>query len=231
MRLSAHQPIYLGGYLGHFAKLAWCNEWIVFDACPMEDSGFENRNRIRTGAVAQWLTVPVLRSRGVPLREVRIAPGHNWQRKHWRTLELAYAKAEYWPRYRDELRELYVQPWEKLVDLDAAMFLYFARTLGIERPMRRASTMDLVGSKSALVLDMCIKAGAERYMFGPQGEGYADVAAFRSAGIEPVFQKFVHPEYQQVGKGTIPNLSVVDALLNVGAEETRRMILGAVPEV
>lgn len=230
MRLSAHQPIYLGGYLGHFAKLAWCDEWVCYDACPAEDSGFENRNRIRVGDVAQMLTVPVRRIRGMALCDIPIANEHNWQRKHWRTLEMAYRKAPYWDRLSPDLRVFYEQQWDRLVDLDLAMFRHFAGVVGLHRPIRRACGMDLVGSKSAAVLDMCLKAGAERYLFGPQGEGYADVAAFRAAGVEPVFQKFDHPQYKQAGVGFVPNLSVLDALMNVGPEETHRLIVGATPD-
>ncbi len=224
MRLSAHQPIMYGGYLGHFAKLAWCDEWVVMDVCIKEDSGWENRNRIRVGAVAQWLTVPVMHSRETPLSELRIAPG-NWQRKHWRTIELAYRKAPFFDLYAGDLLRILSEPWCLLRDLDEALFRFCAKCIGIDRPIRRASTMGLTGKKSALVLDMCRKAGASEYLFGALGRGYADVEAFRAAGIEPLFQTFEHPTYRQLGPGFVPYLSVLDALMNVGGEATWRLLV------
>lgn len=229
-RLSAHQPIYLGGYIGHFAKLAWCDEWVVFDVCPAEDSGFENRNRIKVGAQAQWLTVPVRRSRETPLSELQIANEHGWQRKHWRTIEMAYRKAPYFDRYAPALQALLMRPWDKLRDLDEALFCHLATAFGLSRAMRRASDMGLTGTKSDLVLDMCVKAEAQEYLFGPQGKDYADVPAFEAAGVTPRFQEFEHPRYPQIGGGFLPNMSVLDLLMNVGGEEGRRVIQGTVRE-
>lgn len=215
-KVTAHQPIYLGGYLGHFAKLAWCDEWIVFDVCPMESSGFENRNRIRAQSGELMLTVPVLRARETPLSDLRIANEHGWQRKHWRSLEMAYAKAPYWDTYSKGLKAFYEQRWDLLIDLDEAMFRWCASHLELFRPIRRASIMGATGSKSALVLDMAVKAHATEYLFGPQGISYADVPSFTKAGVTARFQNFTHPEYPQMGGGFLPNLSVIDLLMNVG---------------
>ena len=77
------------------------------------------------------------------------------------------------------------------------------------------------------MLDMAVKAGATEYLFGPQGKDYANVYAFRAAGVEPKFQEFTHPTYQQVGSGFVPNLSVLDLLFNVGGEKGREVICGA----
>src|SRR6185503_15891232 len=104
--LTAHQPTYLP-WLGLFDKIAQADEFCLFDVCPMEDSGFENRNKILTQNGEQWLTIPVRRSREVPLSEIRIANEHPWARKHWRSIELAYSKAPFWERYAPELKPFY----------------------------------------------------------------------------------------------------------------------------
>lgn len=227
MKLSAHQPIYLGGYIGHFAKLAWCDQWVVMDACPMEDSGYENRNQIRVGDSAQWLTVPVRRERGQPLSGVKIATEHNWQRKHWRSIEMAYRKSKHFDRYADELGGILLADWTHLVPLDVALFKFFAEQFGFDNPMTLASNMGLEGSKSALVLDMCKKAGATEYLFGPNGREYADEPAFRAAGVGPRFQEYIAPTYPQVGGGFVLGTGVLDLLLNVGPDEGRKVILAA----
>lgn len=216
-RVSAHQPIYLGGYLGHWAKFLWCDEWIIFDVCQAEDSGFENRNQIRTKNGAQMLTVPVMRSRETPLSELRIANTQaRWAKKHWNAITMAYQRAPYFDLYAPTLRPFYEQEWTLLVDLNRALFEYFAANLGIRRTIRRASEMGLTGTKSALVLDMAVKAKATEYMFGPYGNAYADLRAFSLAGVRPLFQEFEHPVYEQFHGGWVPNLSVLDLLMNHG---------------
>ena len=46
-----------------------------------------------------------------------------------------------------------------------------------------ASDYDLQGEKSDLVLDMCIKLKATKYIFGGEGENYADKESFKKFKI------------------------------------------------
>ena len=219
MILTAHQPLYLG-HLALFDKIAQGDQHVIFDVCPAEDSGFENRNRILTNAGPLMLTVPIRRSRESPLSEIRIVEDSHWRRKHWRSLEAAYCKAPFWDRYGLELKPFYMAThWQKLVDLDEVLLRWCMNVLGLQRPIRRASTLGpLSGKKSDLVLSMCKAVGATTYVFGAMGRSYADVAAFERAGIEVRFQDYQHPTYPQTQPGFCPQMSVIDLIMNVGPE-------------
>ena len=224
MILTAHQPAYIP-WLGLVAKIAGADLFCLFDVCPMEDSGFENRQRIKTQNGQQWLTVPVRRGRGIPLKDLMIADGQSWQRKHWRSIELAYQRAPHFETYGSGFQRLLSQPWLKLAWLDRTLLLYFMAQFGIKTPMVQASDYDLQGSKSDVVLDMCKKLGATKYIFGSQGRAYADAAAFSAAGIELEFQRYQHPVYPQLHGEFIPMMGCLDFLFNVGGDEGRRVIL------
>ncbi|MEY4933513.1 MAG: hypothetical protein RLZZ403_1833, partial [Pseudomonadota bacterium] len=84
MIVTAHQPTYLP-WLGLFDKIAQADLFCIFDVCPAEDSGFENRNKILTPTGELMLTVPIRRQRHAPLSEIRVADDTSWQRKHWRS--------------------------------------------------------------------------------------------------------------------------------------------------
>jgi hypothetical protein len=71
---------------------------------------------------------------------------------------------------------------------------------------------------------MCKKLGADVYIFGSQGEGYADKAAFERAGIKLYFQQYKCSKYNQLWGEFIPRLSIIDLLFNVGAEQAREII-------
>lgn len=219
MILTAHQPLYLG-HLALFDKIAQADSFCLFDVCPAEDSGFENRNRILTNAGELMLTVPIRRSRSAPLSEIRIADDTTWARKHWRSIEAAYRKAPFWDCYAADLEPFYMATrWQRLVDLDEVLLRWCMNALGLKRPIRRASTLGpLAGTKSELVLSMCKAVGATCYIFGEQGRNYADVAAFERAGIEVRFQAYQHPTYPQTQPGFTPKLSVLDLLFNVGPD-------------
>src|SRR5258708_4212120 len=83
-------------------------------------------------------------------------------------------------------------------DLNLEMLRFFLRCLDIETPIVKASDYEFAGAKSDLVLDMCVKLGAELYIFGAQGRNYADSDKFRSRGVEPCFQQYNHPSYRQL---------------------------------
>jgi WbqC-like protein len=223
--LTAHQPMYLP-WLGLFAKMAQADKFCFFDCCPMEDSGWENRNQIKTSAGIQILTVPVRRSRDVMLSDLRIVNEQPWQRKHWRSIEMAYRKAPYFDWLAPQLKPFYEQKWARLSDLTWEMLHLFRDLLGIETEIVQASNYRFEGAKSELVLDMCRKLGAQHYIFGEKGRDYANVEAFKRAGISVSFQAFKHPVYPQLFGEFVPRMSVIDLLFNVGPE-SGRVIHGA----
>lgn len=223
MRLTAHQPAYIP-WLGLLAKMDDADLFCLFDVVPDESSGFSNRQRIKTQNGLQWLTVPVHRDLELPLKDVRIANDQQWQRKHWRAIELAYSKAPFFDEYAPGFRAMLMQPWEKLTDLDAVLLVYFREVFGIKTQMVRASEHNFDGRKSDLVLDMCEKLGASEYVFGPMGRAYVDLPAFEEAGIKVEFQSYEHPHYPQLHGSFAPAMGAIDLLFNVGGEKGLQVI-------
>ena len=210
-------------WLPYLHKLSECDTWISFDDVPMESSGFENRQLILGPAgTAQWLTVPVKRGRDLKIRDVLICQDQNWRRKHWRSIELAYGKASQWSQHSDFLRWLYEQEWQRLVDLNEAILNYLALKFELRATRLKLSDMDLTTHKSQLVLDAVKRAGGWHYLFGAMGEDYADLAAFKAAGVEVWIQKYEAKEYPQMRPNVFwPNLWAFDLLLNVELEQAR----------
>lgn len=218
MILTAHQVGYMP-WLGFFAKVAQAEQFCFFDASQYERRGFENRNYIKTNAGSLLLTVPVL-SKGhfeKRLCEIEIIPG-SWTRKHMRSIELAYRKAQHFEQHFagvGAVLDLYSEGG-LLADLNMDLMRYFLRALGIQRQIVKASDYDFQGEKSALVLDMCKKLGATAYIFGGLGKGYADAQAFHAAGIEPIFQEYEHPTYPQLHGEFVPKMAILDLVMNCG---------------
>lgn len=224
--LTAHQPMFMP-WLGLFAKITQADLFCIFDEVPFERHGFGNRNRIKTQHGVQWLTVPVLLDDhlGVPMHQIRIADG-NWRRKHLRAIELAYAKAAHFEPVFNAIQAIYVQDHRTLAGLNEALLRFFLAALEIQVPMVRASDHGFMGAKSDLVLDMCRKLGATEFIFGQLGHDYADLRAFDSAGMKVRFQDYKHPAYGQLHGEFVPNLSVLDLLMNEGAKRAREILHG-----
>ena len=103
MILTAHQPVYMP-WLGLFHKISLAETFCIFDDVQYTKKDFVNRNRIKTKDGSLWLTVPVESSnhREIRIKEVRIVQ-NGWQKKHFRSIQSAYAKANYYSDYIDQL--------------------------------------------------------------------------------------------------------------------------------
>jgi hypothetical protein len=220
MILTAHQPVYLP-WLGLFHKIALADKFCFFDDVQYQPKDWNNRNKVKfNNGTANWLTVPVLRKSYLDLSylEIKINNSIPWQRKQWRSIELNYSKAPYFNLYAKELRKFYEVNWEYLCDLNYEMLLFFLDVLNISIPIVRMKEYSFRGEKGDFVIDMCLQLGADIYIFGEQGKNYADVEAFKTAGVFPVFQKYQHPVYHQLHGDFISHLSIVDLLFNCGQE-------------
>ena len=217
--LTAHQPGYLP-WLGLFHKIALADLYCVFDVAQYQTKEFDNRNRIKTPNGPLWLSVPV-ESKGHFQKTIGDIPivHDGWNKKHVRSLQMAYGKAPYFKDYMGEIEAILMQGHARLSDLNVALLKTFLKWLAIDVPVVRASDYDLQGAKSDLVLDMCLKLKASDYIFGAQGKDYADIPSFLKAGVTPYFQAYSHPTYRQVGGGDfLPYMSVLDLLFNAGSE-------------
>ena len=224
MILTAHQPQYLPG-LRLFDKIARADMFVYLDTVPMESSGFENRNKIRTTQGWQWLTVPILRKgyQTKPISEIQISE-NPWQLKHWRSIYNSYFKAEHWHFLAPKFANIYAYKWVSLTALNEFLLRLFLDRLDIDIEIINACDHDFQGHKSDLVLNMCKKLGATKYIFGAKGRDYAKVEDFEREGIEVEFQDYQHPVYPQLHGAFLPNMSVVDLLMNCGPKSLEILV-------
>lgn len=232
MIISSHQPAYLP-WLGYFNKMSMCDVWVIYNDTQFTPKEFQNRNRIRTKDGSQWLTIPVQGGRNQLIDEVQIDSTQDWKRKHLKSIEQNYSKALYFDQYKHLLEDMYddfsdkcgfTQLLSNFNVVHMASILYELGMESVVHKWRFASDLDLQESKSDRVLEMCKKLNATKYIFGFQGQDYADVQSFTDAGIEVEFQNFQHPTYSQCYPGFHPNMCVLDALFNLGSEGTRELI-------
>lgn len=223
MILTAHQPVYLP-WLGLFHKISLAHTFVSFNQVQYLPKDWNNRNKIKTAQGDVWLTVPVLTAghRGKNLTDIEINNRLPWQRKHWKSILLNYKKAPFFAEYADFFEDVYLKrEWRYLVDLNDYMLRWFLKVLGINVEFVDARDKDFRGSKNELVLDMCVKMGAEVYIFGILGKDYADRVAFEKKIIRIYFQDYKHPTYPQLHGEFISHLSVIDLLFNCGPDSRR----------
>ena len=216
--LSAHQPVYLP-WIGLFHKIALADIFCVFDIVQYQRKDFNNRNKIKTSSGPLWLTVPVKSSGRLDsiITDIEII-NDGWQKKHLKSIELNYKKTPYFEQYFFGLRKILDTPYQYLVDLNFDILVYVLNVLDIDTKIVKASDYFFEGTKSELVLDMCIQLDADIYIFGEKGKDYTDVDVYKSKGVYPYFQSYNHPVYKQIKGEFEPFMTVIDLIFNQGKD-------------
>lgn len=228
MRVSIHQSHYLP-WLRYFDKIARSDVFIVLDTIQYNKNGWQNRNRIKTAHGPLLLTVPVYEHLGQSLDEVRIANEIPWARKHLRSIEQAYRNAPFFEEHAGFLRDVYQREWDRLNELNIHMLGYFVAALGIRTRIVRASELDAPGMATERLVHLVRAVGGDRYYSGAYAlDSYLDASLFERAGIGLELQDWTAPVYPQRYGPFVPDLSLLDLLLNCGPHSLA-ILLGSNP--
>jgi hypothetical protein len=218
--VAIHQPHYLP-WLRYIDKIARSDVFVLLDDAHYTKNGWQNRNKIKCAQGWMYLTVPVLDAFGKPISEVRINNQQRWRAKHWAALCTNYARAPFFPRYRELFETVYQNEWETLHELSLHILERLLMALGLRTRLVRSSALGIPGTATGRLVDICSRLGATTYLSGDYAAGsHLNVEAFRERGIEVQLQGWRCAEYRQqhAPAGFIADLSIVDILFNEGGK-------------
>jgi hypothetical protein len=141
----------------------------------------------------QTLSIPVIKVNGnrTLTRDVRISYYQDWQKIHWRSIETAYNNAPFFLYYRDHFNPLFLRTFDFLLDFNQRVLEAVLLSLKVNKSIGFTDSYDK-------------EINRER----------ADSLISKKPGT-------VNPEYRQVFNerhGFISNLSIIDAIFNLGPE-------------
>ena len=229
MLVAIHQPNFLP-WLGYFDKLARADVFVLLDNVPLQRTGstYTNRVEIATHGRRQLLTVPVVRSAATrqSIDAARIADTGPWRRKLRASIEQAYARAPAFSRIMPVIGQILDEPGDRLADFNIRAIRLIAGLIGLDvTKLRRAGDLDVAGTGTDRLIAIVKSVGGSTYLCGGGAGEYQEDAKFAAAGLQLRYQDFRHPTYPQVGTPAfIAGLSVVDALMNCGAEGTAKLL-------
>ncbi|MDA8125064.1 MAG: WbqC family protein [Deltaproteobacteria bacterium] len=216
MIVAAHQPQYLP-WLGYYDKIDRADAFVLLDTVQFKKNEWQNRNRIKTAAGPQWLTVPVTYTFPQRIDAVGINNRERWQHKQRQAIVSNYRHAPCWDFVAPLLEEILSRPWEKLAPLNIFVVKKLAERLGITTPLYVASELPAFpDDPDERLIAIAKHFGADTYLAGAGGHGYMDLDRYERNGIKVLFQKYDHPVYEQKFGGFEPFLSVLDLLFNHG---------------
>jgi hypothetical protein len=227
--VAIHQPNFFP-WLGYFNKIARADEFILMDNAQFPKTGgtWSNRVKILEHGQPAWTTMPILRAyHGTrPISQMEINNRTPWRRKLLTTLQTNYARAPYFDVVFSMLAELINYPSDSLTNYNVNAIRQLALAVGID-PAKfvLGSTLAVNGRATDLLIEMVKAVGGTSYLCGGGAGGYQEDEKFAAAGLGLLYQDFRHPHYPQWNtKEFIPGLSIVDALMNCGFEQTEVLI-------
>lgn len=184
----------------YFGPIQWYQKLYRADEVAIErcesftKQTYRNRCIIATSQGTQALTVPVERTKA-DMMTIRISDHGNWRHLHWNALQSAYGESPFFEYYEDDLRPFFQPDWEFLFDYNEAIRQKMCELLDIQPRVRFT----------------------DDYVREAEGD-YREIIRPKNAGPDADFQP--RPYYQVYASkhGFLPNLSILDLLMNMGPE-------------
>ena len=193
----------------YFGPVQWYQKLYRYDHCLIErhDSyvkqTYRNRCLIATTNGVQALTVPIEQAQAPS-----ISDHGNWRHQHWQALQSAYGDSPFFEYYEDDLRPFFTERWELLYDFNEAIRVKMCELLDI-RPHVSFTTEyirpDTLAAPDAMQGD-------------PALHDFRDSIQPKHPALDPDFQPRPYYQVYRSKHGFLPNLSILDLLLNMGPE-------------
>jgi len=194
MRKVIVEPHYLGS-LEYFIGLLDCDEVMFEIHQHFTKQTYKNRSYLLTANGVRALSVPVSYSNRTALKEVKIDYRQSWMRDHWGALYSAYGKAPFFEFFADYFHRIWEKKQSFLLDLNMEMMTMCLKILQIDIKINFTDTYKKEPETSFIDL---------REYFLPK-------VPYKERGI---YRPYNYP--QAFGNEFVPNLSLVDLLMNEG---------------
>lgn len=215
MIVSIHQPDYIP-YLGYFYKMAKADAFVFLDDVQFSSSNMHNWNTILDNGKEQRLKIPVEYRFGDTLNHVRCKYELGWVEKHLKLIKESYAAAPFFAEVYPVFEEILNRQFDSLAALNICLNSAIAGKMGITASLTTSSDMVKSGKKEDLVIDICRQLGADAYLSGNGARNYQSEEDFTQNGLQLIYTGYAPFPYRQTGNDFLPNLSVLDFLMNCG---------------
>lgn len=222
-----HQPDFVP-YIGFFHRFLQADLFIALDHVQFVNGSsraWTHRDKIKTAQGEKWLTVSAKKApRDTAINQIELSNGTDWRQDNLRLLEQNYRSAPFFDALMPEIERLYAAPNHSLRDFNIASIEMLMDMLDVRLPWVYSSSLNPEGAKNELLVDLLKKVSATHYLSGVGARDYFEAKPFADAGIEVVWQDFVHPVYSQQFGDFLPYLSSLDLLFNHGIEDSRKIL-------
>lgn len=215
MKVGIHQPDYLP-WLGLFYKMYLSDIFIHLDDAQYSNQAAHNFNKIKTPQGELRLKFPVEQHMGDLINEVRPKDELKWKEKHLRTIEMNYSKAHYFKDIYPEFKEVFIQPYSNVAELNISINTYIASKFGIKPRFFKSSDFAINTKREERVLDLIQAVNGNEYISGNGARAYQIEEHFNEREIKLTYLDYSPIEYPQLWGQFLPCMSTIDYIFNCG---------------
>jgi hypothetical protein len=230
--VSCHQPNFLP-WLGFFAKIARSDVFFLLDDVQFTQGAnrhnWTSRVRIDAANGPMWLSLPVRRSGEgrQTILDLRTDDQTRWLPKMIKTLDESYRKAPHSSECLPPIVEILARHRGSVCETNVELIRAICRILDLNTTTICSSEQPAKGVATERLINLTRSANGSAYLSGDGADDYQLLDEFHSAGIQLRKLGFrVQPYPQRRGGDFVPGLSIVDALCNVGIEQTKELLKG-----
>ena len=223
------QP-YLFPYIGYFQLINAVDTFVIYDDVAFIKRGWINRNRLRLDRAVRSFTVPLAdasQNRRIRETQVALGPYEQFRKKFFATSDNYYSKSAFYRQTRPILADVFDPQPTTIADMARHSIEVVCRYLGIPTRIVPSSTIynNCALKKAERLIDICRREHADTYINPAGGKELYTKGEFSKAGIELWFLESSTIEYRQIGGGEfIPNLSIIDVMMNNSADTIRQFL-------
>ncbi|WP_425392890.1 WbqC family protein [Ekhidna sp.] len=193
------EPHYIG-CLEYYALILQYDEVCleINDSFPKQT--FRNRAYLLTSNKIQPLIIPVKYSNGSPTSEVVIDYSQRWVKDHWGAFYSAYGKAPFFEYFGEDVKSIWDSKISSLVELDVSFMKLVFKILQKDIQISYTS----------------------QYLENHQQDFRDVVSPKKPFSNRKIYEPFSYP--QLFGDNFVPNLSIIDLIMNEGPNAAHILI-------
>lgn len=231
--IAIMQPTFLP-WIGYFDLIDQVDIFIYLDTVEFSKQSWQQRNQIKSVSGSTWINIPVTYSKSLRTTIKDAEVGNlDLFNKIIAQLQHSYAKSKYSKENLSWITQYLSQltKGQLLGQVNINFIEKVCSTLNINTPRYTASNLPHAATRHQRLIDICKHFNATEYISPVGAYTYLqdDMCFFKQAGIDVKFHQYDHPIYNQPHGAFLSHMSIIDLILNEGANSLEILRKGRLP--